>query len=274
MTAFASAETGRGDDRRPSLEPAYLLHHRPFRDSSLILDVFTREHGRLSLVARGSRGGKSRLKGILRPFLPLRLSWSIKTDLGTLTGAEAAGPPAVFQGETLLSGFYLNELLLIFLHRHDPQPEIFELYSASLEALAGTSCPARELRVFEIELLRLLGYALDLATDAATGEPVADDVLYEYRADRGPVRADGREAGRVVCSGARLKSVAALELDDPETLRIASRLLRMAIDYHLGGRELKSRKVLIALRRDRMRDPAGQPAAETTTHPATSRKTT
>lgn len=243
-------------DRRPALEPAFLLHHRPFRDSSQILDVFSRDHGRLSLVARGSRGGKSRLKGILRPFQPLRLSWSIKSDLGTLTGAETAGPPTTFEGETLLSAFYVNELLLFFLHRHDPQPEIFALYAATLEALGATSHPARELRVFEIELLRLLGYALDLGSDADTGEPLDDDALYEYRLERGPVPARGRDGSRVVYRGAELKAVAALRFDDPEILRLGSQLLRPVIDFHLGGRELKSRKVLIALRRDRMRDPA------------------
>ncbi len=245
-----------------ALEPAFLLHHRPFRDSSRILDVFSRDHGRLSLVARGSRGAKSRLKGILQPFRPLRLSWSIRRDLGTLTGAETAGPPAALTGETLLSAFYLNELLLFFLHRHDPQPEIFALYAATLEALGTTSVAARELRVFEIELLRLLGYALDLGSDADTGESLVDDAQYEYRLERGPVRVRHPDAGRVVYSGADLKAVAALELDDPQVLRLASRLLRPVIDHHLGGRELKSRKVLIALRRDRMRDPAAQAALE------------
>lgn len=257
-----------------ALEPAFLLHHRPFRDSSRILDVFSREHGRLSLVARGSRGGKSRLKGILRPFQPLRVSWSIKTDLGTLTAAETAGPPAAFQGETLLSAFYLNELLLFFLHRHDPQPEIFALYAATLGALGETDHPARELRVFEIELLRLLGYAVDLDSDADTGEALDDDALYEYRLERGPVRVSGSHSGRVVYRGAHLKAVAALELGDPEVLLAASRLLRPVIDYHLGGRELKSRKVLIALRRDRMRDPAAQAAVDSSpsNRPADSRE--
>ena len=111
-------------------------------------------------------------------------------------------------------------------------------------------------------MLRLLGYALDLDSDADTGEPLDDDARYEYRVERGPVRVPGPDRGRVVCRGAQLKAVAALDFDDPETLRIASRLLRRVIDHHLGGRELKSRKVLIALRRDRMRDPAAQAAVE------------
>lgn len=253
-----------------ALAPAFLLHHRPFRDSSRILDVFSGEYGRLSLVARGSRSGKSRLQGILRPFQPLKLSWTIRTDLGTLTAAETTGPAAVFEGETLLSAFYLNELLLFCLHRHDPQPEIFALYAATLESLGTSTLPVRELRIFEIELLRLLGYALDLGSDGGTGEPLVDDVLYEYRLERGLVRVRGSDTGRVVYRGTHLKAIAALEFDDPEVLRAASRLLRPVIDYHLGGRELKSRKVLNALRRDRIRSLATRAASESSPphHPA------
>ena len=106
--------------RRVHDEPAWVLHHRPFRDSSRILDVLSRQHGRLSLVARGSRAAKSRLKGILRPFSPLSLSWVIRSDLGTLTGADMSGVPIVLSGDALLSGFYVNELLLKLLHNHDP----------------------------------------------------------------------------------------------------------------------------------------------------------
>ena len=109
---------------RVQQQPAFILHHRPFRDTSQILDVLTRDHGKVAVVARGSRGSKSRLAGVLRPFLPLRVSWVAKSDLGTLTGAEAAGGPANLRGDALLSAYYVNELMLHFLHRHDPQPVI------------------------------------------------------------------------------------------------------------------------------------------------------
>lgn len=241
---------GVSSDRRTALEPAYVLHQRPFRDSSQILDVFSLNHGRLALVARGSRGGRSRLKGILRPFQSLKLSWSLKSDLGTLTGAESGGPAAPLTGDSLLSAYYVNELLLNLLHRHDPQPEIFAYYGSTLDDLASATDPAPALRRFEIELLRLLGYALDLEYDARSGELVDDTTEYEYRIEEGPV-ASGN-AGRHTMSGSILKAIAAGSFDDPETLRAANRLLRRVIHHHLGGKELKSRKVLIDLYRDRI----------------------
>ena len=241
--------------RRVELENAYILHHRPFRDSSQIIDIFGSNHGKLSLVARGSRAGKSKLKGILRPFQLLRLSWSARTDLGTLTGAELAGPPRVLTGDTLLSAYYLNELLLHFLHRFDPQPEIFSLYRETLEDLSAAEDPAPPLRRFELSLLMLLGYALDLEQDVLSGTPVADDVTYEYRVEQGPVPAHPSSTGALL-TGRQLRLVAAGTFDDADTLKAAGRLLKHVIHHHLGGRELKSRKVLIELRRDRMRGPA------------------
>ena len=141
--------------RRVQQQPAFILHHRPFRDSSQILDILTRDHGKIALVARGSRGAKSRLRGVLRPFLPLRISWVARSDLGTLTGAEAAGLPADLRGDVMLSAYYVNELLINFLHRHDPQAEIFGLYADTLEALGTHEGIASVLRSFEIELLGL-----------------------------------------------------------------------------------------------------------------------
>ncbi len=239
-------------DHRVQLAPAFILHHRPFRDTSRIIDVFSSDHGKLALVARGSRATRSRLKGILRPFQLLNLSWSLKTDLGTLTGAEVGGPPLLLAGDALLSAFYVNELLLFFLHRHDPQPEIFTLYAQTLNGLAATENPARELRVFEIELLKLLGYALDFEYETRTGALLEDEACYEYRVEEGPVRI-AAGAQRETYTGRELKSIAAYDFDSDTTLRSASRLLRRVIHHHLGGRELKSRKVLIELHRDRMR---------------------
>ena len=154
--------------RRVQHQPAFILHHRPFRDTSQILDVLTRDHGKVAVVARGSRGSKSRLAGVLRPFLPLRVSWVAKSDLGTLTGAEAAGAPAGLRGDALLSAYYVNELLLHFLHRHDPQPEIYELYAEVILRLGSNDSIAPSLRGFELELLGLLGYAVSLDQEAGS----------------------------------------------------------------------------------------------------------
>ena len=228
--------------QRIQQQPAWILHHRPFRDTSQILDVVTPEHGKLALVARGSRGPRSKLAGILRPFLPLRISWAARTDLGTLTGAEAAGPPTALRGDALLSAYYVNELVLHFMHRFDPQPEIFDLYSQTIAMLAEGDVPVR-LRRFEIELLRLLGYAVTLDRVAGTSEPLAP-------------------AGPLVFNGKDLLAIGAGRLDDAGVLRAANRLMREVIAFHLGGKELRSRKVLLSLHRGRIAAPEEQETQE------------
>lgn len=234
--------------RRVNNEPAWLLHHRPFRDSSRILDVLSRDHGRLALVARGSRSAKSRLKGLLRPFLPLQLSWVIRSDMGTLTGAEMNGAPVSLQGDALLSGYYMNELMLNLLHRHDPQPEVFSVYEATVGSLSAATNVAASLRRFEMETLALLGYALNLDHDSRTGEALIPDSNYEYAVEQGPVVVESKQ-GPMIFSGKELLSIGRQEFADPETLAHAGRLLRNVISWHLGGKELQSRKVLREIRR-------------------------
>jgi len=237
--------------RRVQQQPAFVLHHRPFRDTSQLLDVVSREYGKVTLVARGSRAAKSKFRGVLRPFQSLRLSWFLRSDLGTLTGAEIDAAPLTLSGDALLSAYYVNELVLNFLHRHDPQPEIFDTYAQTITALAQSGELAANLRVFEMELLRLLGYALNLDYDANLHEPIDEQRSYEYRVDQGPVSVT-RSEGPMVFSGARLRGIAAARFEDPEVLRDAGRLLREVIRHHLDGRELKSRKVLLDLHRARM----------------------
>ncbi len=240
--------------RRVQQQPAFILHHRPFRDSSQILDILTRDHGKIALVARGSRGAKSRLRGVLRPFLPLRISWVARSDLGTLTGAESADLPVDLRGDALLSAYYINELLINFLHRHDPQAEIFELYTETLNTLGASEAVANVLRSFEIELLGLLGYALSIEHESGTHEVLDPAGNYEYRMEQGAV-AVSRSGGSMVFSGALLSAIRAQRFDDPEVLRAAGRLLREVISHHLGGKELKSRKVLLELHRGRIAQP-------------------
>lgn len=234
--------------RRVHQQPAFILHHRPFRDSSQILDILSRDHGKLAVVARGSRGSRSRLKGILRPFMPLEISWVQRSDLGTLTGAEVRGAPLRLSGDALLSGYYINELLIHFLHRHDPQPEVFDLYSHTLTALGAAEDIAACLRPFEMELLRQIGYALNLGHDAVAHEPLDAGSYYEYRMEQGPVGVN-RSEGELVFSGALLLAIDQAEFHRPDVVRAATRLLREVIDFHLGGKELKTRKVLKDIRR-------------------------
>ena len=234
--------------RRIQNEPAWLLHHRPFRDSSQILDILSRDHGRLAVVARGSRGAKSKLRGILRPFLPLQLSWVIRSDLGTLTGAEMDSAPLSLTGDALLSGYYLNELILKLTHRHDPQPEIFAAYGRAIERLAGSREVAAYLRQFEIELLGMLGYALNLDHDTESREPLRPQQQYEYHAEKGPVPVSDRN-GPMVFTGAELDAIRKEQFADRTVLKNAGNLLRHVIAYHLDGQELKSRKVLMEMHR-------------------------
>jgi DNA repair protein RecO (recombination protein O) len=214
----------------------------------------TLDHGKLSIVARGARGAKSRLRGVLRPFMPLSLSWVQRTDLGTLTGAEVHGAPLSLTGDALLSGYYVNELLLHFLHKHDPQPHIFSIYEHTIRSLVGAADVAPVLRDFEVELLRDLGYALNFDVEAGSNEPLDADKFYKYRVERGPVCV--RESDDpLVLSGATLQAISRKQFDAPEVLRAANRLLRDVVAFHLDGKELKSRKVLVDLHRGRMAQP-------------------
>ena len=154
-------------------------------------------------------------------------------------------------GDAMLSAYYVNELLLHFLHRYDPQPEIFKLYEEVLHGLVGSDKVAACLRSFELEFLSLLGYAVNLNHEAASHDALVDEQNYEYRMEQGPVRIE-RPQGPLVFSGKVLSGINEQRFDDPEILRAANRLLREIIGFHLGGKELKSRKVLLEVHRGRI----------------------
>jgi DNA repair protein RecO (recombination protein O) len=185
------------------------------------------------------------------------MSWVARTELGTLTGAEAAGPPVGLRGDARLSAYYLNELMLFFLHRDDPQPEIFSLYADAIPHLAATAELAATLRNFELDLLGLLGYAVSLDQEAGTDAAVAPDRYYDYRIEQGPVGVE-RTEGPLVFRGELLLAIGARQFEDGEALRAANRLLREIITYHLGGKELQSRKVLREVHRGRIAPRADQ----------------
>jgi DNA repair protein RecO (recombination protein O) len=143
----------------------YVLHTRPYRDTSLLVDLFSREHGRIGAIARGVRGPKSRHRGLLQPFTPLLVSWFGKSDLVTLNGIEPNGAPHYLTGDRLLSGLYMNELLVRALHQADPHPALFDAYTEAVEKLAtvmsaqsGIQSIERILRLFEKQLLQEVGY--------------------------------------------------------------------------------------------------------------------
>lgn len=198
-------------------------------------------HGRMGLVARGARGRSARWAGVLEAFRPLLLAWSGRGELGTLTGAEPDGAPVRLAGRSLLSGFYVNELLLRLLHRHDPHPELFDAYRETVRDLAGAGPDEPVLRIFEKRLLEAVGYGLVLTADADEGAPLRQDVDYFYQPDRGPCRSRPGEQAVVAVSGRTLQALADERLVDSDTLREAKRLMRFVLSRHLGERPLASR---------------------------------
>jgi DNA repair protein RecO (recombination protein O) len=240
---------------RVDLEPAYVLHARSYRETSQLLEVFTHQHGRLGLVARGARRPKSPYRGLLNPFQPLHISWAGRGELQTLRDAELAGLAVELGGDAVLSGFYLNELLLKFMQRSDPHPQLFALYSQSLADLGaahsdGSISLEPVLRQFEIGLLAEAGYALNLATDAINHEPLQADCVYEFLPEQGAVALEaGRASDRMCFAGEQLLAMGRHEFSDPEVARAARRLLRYVINSHLGESGLRTRKVAAAMKR-------------------------
>jgi len=234
---------------RVDLATAYLLHAMPYRESSQIIEALTQQHGRVGLVARGSRRRGSRWSSLLQPFRPLRLSWSGRGGLFTLRAAEAASPPFTIGGISLMSAYYLNELLLALTHRGDPHPDLFAHYAHALAALGESGGDEVALRGFEIALLDEIGYGLVFNRDATTDGPLDPDRHYHYVIEQGPVPVAGARRGDMVFSGAELMSIGRGDYSSGETLGCAKRLLRQVIHHHLGGRPLKTREVLASMRR-------------------------
>lgn len=227
---------------RVLLQPAFVLHRRPYRNTSLLLEVLGREQGRLGLVARGAVSPRSRLKGVLQSFVPLLLSWSGEGDLATLTAAEEAGQPAPLPPGRVLAGLYVNELLVRLLPRLDPQPGLFDAYAALLAELATVSDEEPPLRRFEKRLLEELGYGLSLEYEASSGQPIVAEAHYHYVLDRGPLIADPVQTG-VPITGRGLLALRDGSLSDPAVLREVKRLTRAALAAQLHGRTLKTREL-------------------------------
>lgn len=229
--------------QRLTLQPIFVLHSRPYRNTSLIIEVLTRSHGRLPLVARSARGMKSRYKGKLQPFSPLLASWSGRGELMSLGNLEFNGPPFGLEGRALLCGFYLNELLMRLLHRDDPHPDIFDSYECALKNLENTDGISKALRQFEKQLLDHLGYGLSLTTEAKTRKPIEASAFYQFYPDHGFVEYLGNLENPLVFQGKNLLAMAREEWSDEGVLKEAKKIMRMAISRHLGERPLKSREL-------------------------------
>ncbi len=240
---------------RIGLQPSYVLHSRPYRDTSLLLEVFTAQQGRMSLVARGARrrSRKGSNAALLQPFTPLLLSFSGRGELKTLTALEAAGAPLSLAGQRAYSGLYVNELLTRLLHRYDPHPTLFAAYADTLATLASAATVDTSLRRFELQLLEELGYTLNLELTGDTGETVAPTRRYRYEAQcglRAVSDADlaAQSTTRASYEGAHLLAMAAGDFNEA-VLPVAKHLLRSALAEHLGGEPLNSRELFQAVQR-------------------------
>lgn len=233
----------REHNARQGDQPAYVLHTYPYRETSLIVEVFSRDFGRLPLMARGARRPKSAVRGLLLSFQPLSLSWFGKAELRTLHSAEWQGGQPLLQGTALICGFYLNELLLKLLHRDDPHEQLFLYYQETLQELARRTDYAAVLRRFEMNLLKELGYALTLDHDAESGEEIKPDMHYSYIFERGPVRKKAGQNG-VELQGKTLLDMAADDYSDQVTLQQSKALMRALINHYLGEDTLHTRQIL------------------------------
>lgn len=249
--------------QRVQLQPAYVIHQRPYRDSSALLEIFSEDYGRCSLVAKGIKRPSSKLRGLLQPFQPLLLSWVSRSDLGTLTDAEFFARPVAVKARYLPSAFYLNELIHYFLHRNDPHDELFNLYHATLDQLQNLTGQQADdplwqliLRRFELQLLQAIGYGLVLDHDVTSREPIKADRVYNYQLGYGPVQVDhlsGDDHG-IRVNGTTLlglldqqRILVNIHQPDDELMRVlreAKRLLRSVIDFHLGHKTLHSRELI------------------------------
>ena len=232
---------GRIDGQR-----AFVLHAHPYSETSLVVDIFSREHGRLPLLARGARRPRSAMRGSLMAFAPLELGWFGGGEVKTLAKAEWLGGMRLLSGRCLLLGYYLNELLVKLLPRDDAHPQLFDAYEDALRALSSGGEDAPELRRFEQTLLRELGYGLTLDVDARSGARVRSDGEYIFWIERGPVERDDSD-DTAFLSGKTLLDMVADDYSDTRTRLESKGLMRQLIAHHLSGKPLHSRRVFVEL---------------------------
>jgi DNA repair protein RecO (recombination protein O) len=234
-------------DYRVAEQPAFVLHSYPYRETSLIIDVLSRDHGRLALVAKGAKRPHSALRGVLQTFQPLALSWSGKSEVRTLTGAEWVGGMLPLAGDALLCGFYVNELLVKFCAREDPHPQLFHHYVVTMTRLAHDEPPVQVLRSFERVLLRETGYAMALDR-TVTRRAVVADGRYVFDPERGVREAsDDLPVQWPVIAGQTLLDMEQDDYHRPQTISQSRTLMRFLLNTYLAGTPLATRQILIDL---------------------------
>ena len=227
-------------------QPAFVLHTYPYSETSLVVEAFSRQFGRIGLMAKGARRRQSALRGLLLAFQPLNLSWGGRSELRSMLGAEWVGGQPVLAGSALLCGFYLNELVLKLLAREDPHEALFDSYRTALLRLATEAQPGPVLRWFERELLREIGYAPVLTQENPSGCEVIPDAHYAYVVDHGPLRVEKHTHVRrdsVLVAGQTLLDMACDDYNDPRTQLQSKILMRLLITHRLNGQLLRTREI-------------------------------
>ncbi|KGQ24545.1 DNA repair protein RecO [Gallibacterium anatis] len=220
----------------------FVLHRRAYSETSLLVDLFTEHYGCITLLAKGARAKRSPLKSLLQPFTPLLLRWSGRGTLKILTKAEAISVTLPMQTVALYSGFYVNELLVRTLEQETAYPELFHEYLRCLTGLAANGDQVEAtLRRFEFMLLKALGYGIDFEHCAGSGEPVAAEMTYQYREEKGFIASLLKN--NLTFYGRDLQAFANLSFNEKETLQAAKRFTRIALKPFLGGKPLKSREL-------------------------------
>lgn len=231
---------------RVSNQPGFVLHSYPYKETSLIVDMFTRDHGRIGLVAKGAKRPHSKLRGVLQTFQPLQAAWSGKAELRTMIDAEWVGGMLPLEKTALLCGFYLNELLVKLLARDDPHPALFDHYVSTLNQLAHNEPAPIVLRKFERALLKETGVAADLTRCTSTRGQVEPAREYVVDPERGPRPALASDSWPAV-AGKTLLDMEREDYSDPLTQAQSKQLMRFLLAYHLGGAPLNTRQILIDL---------------------------
>jgi DNA repair protein RecO (recombination protein O) len=233
-------------DHRVAQQPAFVLHSYPYKETSLIVDVFTRDYGRIALLAKGAKRPHSKLRGVLQTFQPLSIGWSGKSEVRNLIAAEWVGGLLPLEKSALLCGFYLNELLVKFLARDDPHTALFDHYVATLNQLAHGEPAPIVLRKFERALLKETGFAGDFTRCTSTGEAVLPNQIYVVDPERGPRPGKVADAWPQV-SGKTLLDMEQEDYSDAATQTQSKFLMRHLLGHYLGGSQLNTRQILIDL---------------------------
>lgn len=235
------------------LTPCYILHRRDYSETSLILEVFSREYGRINLIAKGAKRNKKQQRDSFNLYQQYNISWSIKSELGILTDIEAITFSSL-KSEQMMTGFYMNEILLRLLHKHEPHSELFDSYDISINNLKSGESEQVILRYYEKNLLQSIGYGIILDHEVETGESLSNEKKYFYKIDSGPVADSKQNDDGIIVSGKTLLELDNETLSDSKNINEAKLLLRLILKRHLGDKPLASKKLYKAFIKYKKKD--------------------